>query len=166
MPIVLYRIDERLLHGQVVVGWGRRLGIRFYVVIDDQIAESTWEQELYGSAVPEGAEAFFLAFAEALDRLAELDARPDLGMALTAGTSTMRRLGEAGLLAEKEVNVGGLHAAPGRERVLDYVFLSRDETEDLRVLAELAGSLSARDLPGSKGVSGRTLLRTRERAGR
>ena len=96
--------------------------------------------------------------------MAELDGRTDHGMLLTGDTGTMRRLAEAGLLSGKQVNIGGLHAAPGRQRLLDYVFLSRDEMEDVRVLVELAGSVSARDLPGSAEVGAARLLKTRERA--
>ena len=35
MSIVLYRIDDRLIHGQVVVGWGQPLDVAFIVLVDD-----------------------------------------------------------------------------------------------------------------------------------
>ena len=41
MPIVLCRVDDRLIHGQVVVGWGQALGINRIVLVDDQVAAST-----------------------------------------------------------------------------------------------------------------------------
>ena len=164
MPIAVYRIDERLLHGQVVVGWGRRFGIGFYVVVDDRIAETAWERDLYESALPAGVESFFLTVEDAIGQLPELEGRGDIGMALTAGTAEMRRLGEVGLLLGQEVNLGGLHATEGRERLLDYLFASCDELQDIRALGDLAGSVSARDLPGSPRVGLRRLLRTVERA--
>lgn len=166
MPIALYRIDERLLHGQVVVGWGRNLGLAFYVVVDDEIAGSEWEKSLYASALPEGVESFFFAVDEAIRELPRLQERRDLGMVLTAGTGTMRRLGEAGLLTTADVNLGGLHAAPGRRRLLDHLFLSPEELDDVRALVELAGTVSARELPGSPEVGARRLMRTFERARR
>jgi mannose/fructose/N-acetylgalactosamine-specific phosphotransferase system component IIB len=43
MGIQLYRIDDRLIHGQVVVGWGQPLDIRFLVLVDDLVASSEWE---------------------------------------------------------------------------------------------------------------------------
>lgn len=164
MPITVYRVDERLLHGQVVVGWGRMLGIGFYAVINDQIAGTEWERGLYESALPAGVGSFFLTVEDAIERLPELDGRGDVGMALTAGTADMRRLGEAGLLAGHEVNLGGLHAAEGRERLLDYLCVSREELQDIRALGDLSGSVSARDLPGSPRVGLRRLLKTIERA--
>jgi mannose/fructose/N-acetylgalactosamine-specific phosphotransferase system component IIB len=53
MPIVLCRVDERLIHGQVVVGWGTNLHVRRIVVADDELADSAWEQELYRAGVPD-----------------------------------------------------------------------------------------------------------------
>jgi mannose/fructose/N-acetylgalactosamine-specific phosphotransferase system component IIB len=46
MSIVLCRIDDRLIHGQVVIGWGRPLGIDLIILVDDQVAGTPWEQDL------------------------------------------------------------------------------------------------------------------------
>jgi PTS system mannose-specific IIB component/fructoselysine and glucoselysine-specific PTS system IIB component len=153
MPISLFRIDERLLHGQVVVGWGRRLEIAYYVVVDDLLVESEWEQELYASGLPAGTAVSFVSVADAVDRFPELDANPGRGALLTRGTLAMRRLAAAGLLTDRRVNIGGLHAEIGRRRALDYVFLKADEAEDLRTIRQQAASVSARDLPTSREVS-------------
>ncbi|HIC54769.1 MAG TPA: PTS N-acetylgalactosamine transporter subunit IIB, partial [Gemmatimonadetes bacterium] len=47
VSIVLFRIDERLIHGQVVIGWGHQLRPDRYAVVDDDLADSAWEQDLY-----------------------------------------------------------------------------------------------------------------------
>ncbi len=39
MPIVLFRVDDRLVHGQVVIGWGRPLGVERIVLVDDQVVD-------------------------------------------------------------------------------------------------------------------------------
>lgn len=158
MPIDLFRIDERLLHGQVVVGWGRRLEIAYYVVVDDLLVESDWEQELYASGLPAGTDASFVSVGDAIRDFAELDARPGRGALVTRGPSAMRQLADAGLLADRRVNIGGLHAEIGRQRVLDYVYLRPEEAEDLREIGRQAGSVSARDLPTSRAVPLREVL--------
>ena len=153
MPIKLFRIDERLLHGQVVVGWGQRLGIAFYIVVDDLLVESEWEQELYASGLPAGTEVSFVSVADAIRRFPELDAQAGQGALLTRGTTAMRNLADAGLLTDRRVNIGGLHSETGRRRVLDYVYLKADEAEDLREIRRQASSVSARDLPTSRAVA-------------
>ena len=153
MPITLFRIDERLLHGQVVVGWGRRLEINYYVVVDDVLVESEWEQELYASGLPAGTDVFFVSAADAVRRFTELDSEPGRGALLTRGTVAMRKLADAGLLNDRRVNLGGLHAEKGRRRALDYVYLTPDEVADLGVIGDKAKSVSARDLPTSRAVA-------------
>ena len=56
MTLVLCRVDDRLIHGQVIVGWGQPLGIQRIVLADDDVARSEWEQDLYRMAVPQGTE--------------------------------------------------------------------------------------------------------------
>lgn len=164
MSIALYRVDERLLHGQVVVGWGERLGVDYYVVVDADLAGSGWEQDLYRSSVPDDVEVLFLDPEAREDRFRRARERPGVGCLVTRGTGAMRRLAERGLLDGESVNVGGLHGSPGRdERVTDYVHLSPEEREDLRVVAESAASVEVRDLPDSRPVALGSALGDRDR---
>ena len=52
MPIELYRIDDRLVHGQVVVGWGQPLERRPFIVLVDDVVAASWEQDLYRTGAP------------------------------------------------------------------------------------------------------------------
>ena len=65
MSLLLYRIDDRLIHGQVVIGWGRPLDVGFIALVDDQVAASDWEQDLYRMGVPPEVEVFFASVIEA-----------------------------------------------------------------------------------------------------
>ena len=152
MSLKLFRIDERLIHGQVLVGWGNRLGLDYYVIVDEILAGSEWEQEVWASALGGAASAEFLAVVETVRRFAELDARDGKGALLTRDPATMRALAERGCLDGRPVNVGGLHDGPGRRKVLDYVHLSPDEFEDLKVIARRS-PVSARDVPTAREVA-------------
>jgi PTS system mannose-specific IIB component/fructoselysine and glucoselysine-specific PTS system IIB component len=152
MSIALYRVDERLIHGQVVVGWGNQLHPQRIVVVDDGLALSGWEQELYTMGLPPGLATEFVDVAAARDRLEVWRATPETVLILTRDIATMRRLGDGGTLAGEEVNIGGIHHATGRREVLPYVFLSRGESEALHALARTGAHVSARDLPGTRRV--------------
>lgn len=153
MPIVLFRVDERLIHGQVVVGWGEPLHADRIVVVDDAIAESPWEQELYCLGVPPEIEASFVDVEEARRLLPTWRVEPHRVVVLVRDVRTLGRIAEGERLRGEEVNLGGIHHAVGRERVLPYLFLSPAERAELRELADGGGvRLSARDLPGSRRV--------------
>jgi mannose/fructose/N-acetylgalactosamine-specific phosphotransferase system component IIB len=70
----------------------------------------------------------------------------------------MRRLAEGGLLRGEEVNIGGIHYAPGRKAILPYVYLSDQERSEMSDLAAEGAIVSARDLPGARRVDMDQLL--------
>ena len=153
MTLGLFRIDERLLHGQVIVGWGMRLGIDYYVVVDDELATSDWEQDIYSAGLADRTAVEFVSVAEAVERFQELDSRAGRGALLTKGTTEMRALAEAGLLSGRRVNLGGLHGTGSRRRVLTYVHVSPDEEEDLKAIHRASTGVTARDLPTGREVA-------------
>lgn len=157
MGVVLFRIDERLIHGQVVIGWGHELRPDRYVLVDDDLAASEWEQDLYRLAVVD-TEVEFVDVEGARERLAEWRDDPRRSIVLTRDVATMRRLADGGLLRGEKVNLGGIHHGPGRTEVLRYLHLTAEDRADLAALAEEGAQVSARDLPDAPKVRLATLL--------
>jgi mannose/fructose/N-acetylgalactosamine-specific phosphotransferase system component IIB len=158
MPIVLHRIDERLIHGQVVVGWGSQLHPDRIVVVDDDLAASSWEQELYCLGLPPEISAEFTSVSDARVRFPKWRIGHERVIVLTRDAATMASLGHDGLLSGQEINVGGLHHSPGRRQALPYVYLSDEEASALRNLAEGGADVTARDLPTTRPVDLAQLL--------
>ena len=150
MTLVLNRIDDRLIHGQVVVGWGQPLDIRFIVLVDDEVAASEWEQELYRMGVPPEMEVYFLNVGNAVAELPRFRDDSRQGILLTGDIDTMRRLVDAGGISS--INLGGIHHRTGRTQRLRYVFLNNDEEAALRDIATLGVSISAQDVPGARPI--------------
>jgi PTS system mannose-specific IIB component/fructoselysine and glucoselysine-specific PTS system IIB component len=159
MSIVLFRVDERLIHGQVVVGWGTQLRPDRIVVVDDALADSQWEQELYTLGLPSELESNFEHVEDARAHLQEWRASNERIMVLTRDIHTMLMIAEGGLLRGDEINIGGIHHANGREPVLPYVFLSAAESRELSQLSDEGAVVSARDLPGARRVAVDALLK-------
>lgn len=153
MPIVLFRVDERLIHGQVVVGWGGPLHADRIVVVDDTIADSAWEQELYCLGVPPEIEAQFVSAEGARDAFPLWKSGPKRTIVLVRDVATVGRLAESGILRGEEVNLGGIHHAEGRERVLPYLHLTPAEHDVLRAVAAGGVQVTARDLPAARPVT-------------
>lgn len=149
MPLEGYRVDDRLVHGQVVVGWGQPLDLAFLVVVDDALADSPWEQELYKMAAPPELEVSFRSVHDAAAAHAawSADARP--GLLLTADVDTMARL-VARVPEIRRVTLGGLHAGPGRHERLTYVFLDAADHDRLQALATRGVEVVAQDVPGTR----------------
>lgn len=151
MAIELFRIDDRLIHGQVVVGWGQPLDVGFLVLVDDEVHRSEWEQDLYRMGVPPEMDVFFESVASAIARLDEFQRDERVGILLTADIATMARLVD-GASRIRHVNIGGIHHRAGRVQRLRYVFLSTDEERQLRELAARGVDVHAQDVPAAAPV--------------
>jgi mannose/fructose/N-acetylgalactosamine-specific phosphotransferase system component IIB len=150
MSIVLNRIDDRLIHGQVVVGWGQPLDIGFIVLVDDDVAASDWEQELYRMGTPPEMDVYFHSVDEAAAALPKYLADERPGILLTGDVASMLRLvQQAGI---REVNVGGVHHRSDRKQRLRYVFLSPAEENVLREIAATGAVVTAQDVPATQPV--------------
>ncbi len=147
MSIELFRIDDRLIHGQVVVGWGQTLGIEFLVLVNDEVRSNDWEQELYRMGVPPQVAVTFASVSEAATQLPGWIADRRKGIVLTGDVDSMARLSAATNGAIRTVNVGGLHYREGRKERLRYVFLNDSEADVLKHLAAAGVQVSAQDVP-------------------
>lgn len=148
MGIHLHRIDDRLIHGQVVVGWGQPLDIGFLVLVDDLVASSDWEQELYRMAVPPEMEIYFADVDTAIRDHTRYATDPRLGILITGDISSMHRLIN-GVKAIGSVNLGGIHHRAGRKEKLRYIFLTPDEERELLDLESSGVEVTAQDVPGA-----------------
>lgn len=151
MPVDLYRIDDRLIHGQVVVGWGQPLNIGLIILVDDEVACCDWEQDLYRMGVPPEIELVFADVATAIRDHTKYASDPRHSILLTGNVAPMHALVTA-VGNVRQVNVGGLHHRPGRLQKLRYVFLSEDEERELRRLASSGVKVTAQDVPGARPV--------------
>ena len=151
MGVELYRIDDRLIHGQVVVGWGQPMGLGFIALVDDEVAASDWEQELYRMGVPPEVDVFFESVEGAARRLGEWRANQRPGILLTGDIDSMARL--IGACSEvRAVNLGGIHHRAGRTQRLRYIYLSAEEETALRALQAKGVHVTAQDVPTARPV--------------
>jgi len=146
VPLLLARVDDRLIHGQVVHGWGRKLMPTWIGIVSDSLRADPARADLYLFAAPEGTRAEALSIAEALLDSARATILAERSILLFPSVLEPLRLREGGFPLE-ELNVGGLHHAAGKSEVLPYVYLDAADREMLRALAALGVRLTAQDLP-------------------
>lgn len=156
MSIVLLRVDDRLIHGQVTMGWGPVLHPDRIVVVNDRIAESEWEKELYLAAVPEGVEASILSMAEGIEHLRHQHNGKRL-LVLVASPKDVVRLVKGGVDI-REVNIGGMHFCEGKRQILHFVCVDSTDIESLRTLDRMGVEFDCRDVPTSRRIDLKAIL--------
>jgi PTS system mannose-specific IIB component/fructoselysine and glucoselysine-specific PTS system IIB component len=148
-PII--RVDDRLVHGQVVVGWARAAGLRHLVLVDDAIRASAWEQDLYRMGVPGGIDIEFASVAEAAASYPRWSSAGHHTMVILADVGTLVRLCEVADV--RTAQLGGIHQGEGRRQRLPYLYLSDREAEQLRALEARGVEITAQDIPASRPVA-------------
>lgn len=146
MPLSLVRIDDRLVHGQVVEGWIPHLKARLVVVASDAAAKDETLEMLMRLALPESVELAVLPVAQAARHPGITGEDPRNTLALVPGPGEALGLLEAGASFDR-LNVGGLHYTAGRVQLGKAIFLSPADTRDLRALARRGVRLEGRALP-------------------
>ena len=155
MNPVLVRVDERLIHGQVSMGWVPVFDIQRILIIDNRLAEDDWERDLVKSSAPDGVTVQVFGVREAGPTLtAPQDTRV---MVLARRPETMVELMDHGVHFT-EINLGGLHFRDGARRFLDYLFLTPADVSALEELKSRGVQLIAQDLPGHSKVDLNTSL--------
>lgn len=149
MSLLLIRVDDRLLHGQVTQGWGSVLNPDRFVVANDAVAGDEWEREMYELSAPEGGVVSVVTIAETGERVREwIEAGEDI-LLLIENPSDALDLYRSGLTFD-ELNMGGLHHRNGRKRILPYICLDRDDIEALTALRDHGVAVECADVPNSE----------------
>ncbi|MCP4675814.1 MAG: PTS sugar transporter subunit IIB [Deltaproteobacteria bacterium] len=142
---VYVRVDNRLLHGQVVQFWIGHLEIAHLVVADDDMAENEAMQTIYRMALPETVE---LSVNTIRDLPAELERSAGHStMVLLRGVQDLTCALECGAEFSR-VTLGNVHAAPERARVTDSVYLSEEEVRALARLKANEIEIEIQTFPG------------------
>lgn len=148
MPnILLTRIDNRLVHGQVGVTWTKSIGANLLLVADDATSEDKLQQQLMTvTAKSSGAGIRFFSIQKTADIIGR--AAPNQKIFIICRTPhDVRRLVELGVEL-KDVNVGNMHFSEGKHAITKKVYVDDKDMEDLKFLASKGINVYAQDVPG------------------
>lgn len=149
MSVLLARIDDRLIHGQVTVGWSRHLEPECILLCNDDVSADPWQGKVYASTVPPSISVIVCDRAEAAKLLmVEGGSRTIL---LTSSPADMLDLVRAGV-SLPVVNVGGMHFVKGKAELHEFVWLDQGDLDKLRSLLEAGCRLVAQTVPGSRDI--------------
>ena len=149
MPLALVRVDDRLIHGQVVTVWLRELDASHIVVVDDAVAHDEVLREVIELAAPHDVDVEVLDVATAARRLAALEMDPERVLVLVRSPLTALRLRQADVPL-RAVNVGGVGSAPGRRRIHRTISLSDDDIAALRELERSGTEVALQIVPSDR----------------
>lgn len=142
------RIDNRLVHGQVIESWLPFTKSKMIVVANDELAKDSLRQEIMALAIPADIQKAFVMVEKVTDFLYEkFRAQEEIdALILFSDCGDAKRAYEKGL-SFMRVNIGNLHYGPGKTQVCAHVALSADDMKCLKYFRESGVKIDFRCVP-------------------
>ena len=151
MNINVFRIDDRLIHGQIVTKWIKDAAAKMIMVVDDKAAGDKTQQMILKFAVPSGIKLEILSKEDALKRVNEDQSNTNVLM-LVRNPKEANALVEMGLKIDRIIigNISNSKSEVGRTKLLDYIYVEPDDVEAIRSLDSKGIKLEVKAIPEEK----------------
>ncbi|MEA4811866.1 MAG: PTS sugar transporter subunit IIB [Anaerolineaceae bacterium] len=148
MQVSIFRIDDRLIHGQIVTKWINEANAKTILVVDDKAAGDKTAQMILKLAVPSGISMQILTKADALAFL-KSDKSTSSALLLMKTPAEANAFFELGFkLAEINLgNVSNAKSLTGRTKMLDYIYLEEADIEALKKIKEQGVKIVVKAIP-------------------
>lgn len=155
--IVNFRLDERLIHGQVATFWTRALQADRIIIADDEVLKDEIGVSALKAAVPAGVHLSILTVDNAAARLNAGIYSNQRVFLIVNKTRTIQRLIENGLKV-KEVNIGNMGEKEGRKRIKKSVYCTLEELSQIDAVEKAGVTVYAQMVPNDEKKTFRSYL--------
>lgn len=155
--IVLTRIDDRLIHGQVMTAWVKSTQGNRIIIVDDSVAKDQFLQRVMRMAAPPGIKVEVYDVEKGAEVLKGDSKEGERVIILVKYPHTIEKLVDKGV-GIKEMIVGGMGAAPGRKKFYKNISVSEEEKAIFSRLVNKGVKVDIRIVPDDKPIDISKLL--------
>ncbi|MGK0552009.1 PTS N-acetylgalactosamine transporter subunit IIB [Enterococcus faecalis] len=146
MPnILLTRIDNRLIHGQVATQWNGSLGSNLILVANDKVAKDKVRQGLMDMAAPNGVATRYFTLQKTIDIIHKASEKQKIFIIVESPEDALTLV--VGGVPIKKVNIGNMHMSPGKRQVATTVAVDDQDVEAFKQLKERGVILEIQRVP-------------------
>ena len=158
MGIVLTRIDNRLIHGQVLEAWVPSIRANCIVVANDQVAGRTFQKVLMETAVPKGIRVKIVPLAELHQTLVTEEVEACRVLLLFASSADALEACRLGVNFDR-LNLGNMHGGEGKMRLTCTIALDPEDIDNLTRIEAEGVQISSQCIPSDRRQDWRKLIR-------
>ena len=152
MTTTLYRVDDRLIHGQIIAAWVPHIRATRIIVADDQLPQNIMLSKILRLAAPANLRVEILPVRQAVALVEQQRSGPGLlTIMLFAGLDAVVQALAEGLNLV-ELNIGNIRNTAGKLQVAESISLDRKEIEDLRELQKQDVKVTIQPVPTAPPV--------------
>ena len=146
MKLVLVRIDDRLIHGQIVEGWLKHINVDCILIINDEISCDPMQKVLFSMVVPPYVKVEVFAFEEGTEKIKCGYFNNSRVLILLTCPQDALRLIKSGIRVNS-INIGGMHYSPGKRYILPAISVDDNDITAFLELDRWKVNLEVRLLP-------------------
>ena len=155
--LIFTRIDDRLIHGQVVAAWLRAFSnVSHILVIDDQVCQDDFMHQMLQMLVPSGISIEIRSVQEAIEIMKNGFKEPT--MIIVKVPLTLKRIMDAGITIPK-INIGGMGMSAGRRKLFQNISATTKELEIFRDMVNKGVTVEIQIIPAAKTINVSGLLK-------
>ena len=143
--ILLCRVDDRLIHGQVGIIWTRFIKADHIIVVDDEVALDPMQQLVLSMNVPQGIKALYFPVESAAGEINKLPETSRI-ILITGKLENIIELIDKGLLID-HLNIGNMPYEKGKTAVTSSVFVNQKDIDNFKKLKKMGISCELRRVP-------------------
>ncbi|MBP1042294.1 PTS sugar transporter subunit IIB [Vagococcus sp. BWB3-3] len=156
--VVLARIDDRLIHGQVMTSWLNVTGATRIIIVDDETAQDAFLKMIVTSVAPANVKTEVYTIEEAVTVFKGLAERSEKVIVLVKYPSVLVNLAEKGIVFA-EINIGGMGAKEGRQKFYKNISASPEELQALSVLIAKGSDIFIQIIAEDKAIDVKKLIK-------
>ena len=159
MQINHMRIDDRLIHGQIVTAWISDSKANTIMVADDKAAKDSLQQTMLKFAVPSGIKLIINSIEDAAKTLNDPLVKEAVLLIVRNPKCAYELLLKG--VSVQSVNVGNISNSKseiGRKKILQFIFVETEDVEYLKKIYDMGIKLDVRAIPNDKSIDGMDLL--------
>lgn len=157
MPIVISRVDDRLVHGQVMTSWVRTHNINVIVIVDDVLVNDPLQLNILKLSTPVGVKLFLVNSEKFIRKYQEGVFDKYQVMLIFENVFEVLKLVVAGIPI-KLLNIGGIRFKEGRKQYSKAISLSEDERSCVVKLIELGVDIEHRQVQSDQSVNVKEII--------
>jgi mannose/fructose/N-acetylgalactosamine-specific phosphotransferase system component IIB len=151
MDITLVRVDNRLVHGQILEAWVPFLTATCIIVVDDQVASDFFRETVIRMAVPCEISVIISGLKDFAETYAYKSCSGQKTIVLLSNISDALKVYQLGFQYEK-LNVGNVYNEDCKLCCTPSVLLSETDIRDISILHEEGVQIEFRRVPREKPV--------------
>lgn len=126
MKKIIFRVDDRLIHGQVIEGWVKHFKINHVMLVNDRIAANPLQKMIYTSTLPPGTEISVITVDEFRGTFNSQKFKKDYVLVILESVDDLYKIRNM-ITADVYVNIGCVASREHKIEVSNTVFLNPDE---------------------------------------